>query len=968
MPLVPRPKHQNIILKCYPGKSSDIKPNNAELSYLLYYASTRRTKLEKVGKFLEKKTRSDYSHSRIGHISVTLNILLDLMNKCNDDLGIFANNIINILLIALETKDLNICELASKNFNSFCEFSENQSLFTSNSELSSSFKKLANTFIQFGINSVNLNNSNGHRSPNHNEKPTSKDDWLILSLSSVRPIANYIDPHFASPLIESSLELILNTISSTNSTTKTEYILEKLKTNLSENEQKSVIGDHHDETFGDSSLSVTAVKTLKCFFDTSSRIRIDRATVAICKYIINNPQNNWYGKLIELCTNRAHIELRYLIVNSLINELKKLNATSAKVLISNQITGLLSSSVNMIGLPVKDIEYDVLSLQQTMVKSSMNQELNENYLQLIKSLGKHIYYNDQITDLIKFIVHTYHNNFTTMRDGLPSSTPLTSKQFKELTIIFIDNISNLLDISKNDRINSFKLSPLPTNIFNHLLSIINFNSNQVNSTDRLFIQESWLIFINNYLKNEVVKSSKKLSANYHSFITNRFDNPLIIYFKSIDELIKSHKDSIDDQDSVLQKSIIQIVDSLFDIFGINTFLNCYPIISSWISEGDIDICLLFKNLSIFFIYKVSIITDNNSLKSYSLSKFSALKNSSQYLNNINIPDELLSSVNSSNHSNINKEELDSLLSNDISLKKWLTFIQDSINNNNNNNNPNTTLNSIELSTSSNRLISNYLTINSNQNSMTNLNLDSSNILNHSHSISNMNGHNGINSNIVNNVNGNGEINGGHDISGYGNAANGNIASPLIDSNTSYLTTSYGLFSPPFRSPPTNASISQSESRSIYSFSGINSVNARSINSRASNSPNVSDLRRVITSGANINDINKSPVKQRNISGLHSVKSINQLSATAANGANGANSARGITSSNNMNSSFATSNIGNITGATITPSLAATGETNYGSSKPITSSLALCVSNLDLSDDEDPNSSSLGSQSGRLVVV
>ncbi|GME88826.1 unnamed protein product [[Candida] boidinii] len=70
----------------------------------------------------------------------------------------------------------------------------------------------------------------------------------------------------------------------------------------------------------------------------------------------------------------------------------------------------------------------------------------------------------------------------------------------------------------------------------------------------------------------------------------------------------------------------------------------------------------------------------------------------------------------------------------------------------------------------------------------------------------------------------------------------------------------------------------------------------------------------------------------------------------------------------MNSSFATSNIGNITGATITPSLAATGETNYGSSKPITSSLALCVSNLDLSDDEDPNSSSLGSQSGRLVVV
>ncbi|OUM52541.1 hypothetical protein BVG19_g1741 [[Candida] boidinii] len=966
MPLVPRPKHQNIILKCYPGKSSDIKPNNAELSYLLYYASTRRTKLEKVGKFLEKKTRSDFSRSRTGHISVTLNILLDLMNKCNDDLGIFANNIINILLIALETKDLSICQLASKNFNSFCEFSENKSLFTSNSELSSLFKKLANTFIQFGINSVIVNKNNGIRSTNNNEKQTSKDDWLVLSLYSIRPIANYIDPNFASPLIESSLEVILNTISSTNSTSKTEHILEKLKTNLSENEQKSVTGDH-DETFGDSNLSVTAVKTLKCFFDTSSRIRIDRATVAICKYIINNSQNNWYGKLIELCTNRTHIELRYLIVNSLINELKKLNATSAKILISNQITALLSSSVNMIGLPVKDIEYDVLSLQQTMVKSSVNPELNENYLQLIKSLGKHIYYNDQITDLIKFIIHTYHNNFTAMRDDLPSSTPLTSKQFKDLTVIFIDNISNLLDISKNDRINSFKVSPLPTNIFNHLLSIINFNSNQVNSADKLFIQESWLIFIDNYLKNEVVKSSKKLSPNYHSFITNRFDNPLVVYFKSIDELIKSHKESIDNQDSVLQKSIIQIVDSLFDIFGINAFLNCYPKISSWISEGDIDSCLLIKNLSAFFIYKISIITDNNPLKSYAISKISALKNSSQYLNNFNISDELSSSVQLSDDSNINLEELDSLLSNDPSMKKWLIFIKDSMNNSNNNgNNHNTTLNSIELSSSSNRLISNYFTINSNQNSLINLNLDSSNILNHSHSISNINGHHVTNNNIANGNNiiiVNGDTNGDHDtsLSGYGNAASG----PLIDSNTSYLTTSYGLFSPPFRSPPTNASISQSESRSIYSFSGINSLNARSFNSRTSNSPNVSDLRRVITSGGNISDINKSPVKQRNISGLHSVKSINQLSATAANGGNGA---RVITGLNNTNSFFATSNIANTTSSTITPSLAATGETINGTSKPTTSNLALCVSNLDLSDDEDPNSSSLGSQSGRLVVV
>ncbi|KAI4177041.1 MAG: hypothetical protein LQ343_000521, partial [Gyalolechia ehrenbergii] len=57
-----RPKHQVLILKCYPRYQKNVtkvKPNSSELSYLLYYASTRRSKLQKVGSFLEKKTTND---------------------------------------------------------------------------------------------------------------------------------------------------------------------------------------------------------------------------------------------------------------------------------------------------------------------------------------------------------------------------------------------------------------------------------------------------------------------------------------------------------------------------------------------------------------------------------------------------------------------------------------------------------------------------------------------------------------------------------------------------------------------------------------------------------------------------------------------------------------------------------------------------------------------------------------------
>ena len=57
------------MLKCYPKfqkNAVDVRPNPSELSYLLYYASTRRSKIQKVAAFLEKRTASDVWRGRIG--------------------------------------------------------------------------------------------------------------------------------------------------------------------------------------------------------------------------------------------------------------------------------------------------------------------------------------------------------------------------------------------------------------------------------------------------------------------------------------------------------------------------------------------------------------------------------------------------------------------------------------------------------------------------------------------------------------------------------------------------------------------------------------------------------------------------------------------------------------------------------------------------------------------------------------
>ena len=70
-----RPKHQVLVLKCYPRYQknvAEVKPNPSELSYLLYYASTRRSKIQKVGAYLEKKTGSDVSRGKTGYDEPTV--------------------------------------------------------------------------------------------------------------------------------------------------------------------------------------------------------------------------------------------------------------------------------------------------------------------------------------------------------------------------------------------------------------------------------------------------------------------------------------------------------------------------------------------------------------------------------------------------------------------------------------------------------------------------------------------------------------------------------------------------------------------------------------------------------------------------------------------------------------------------------------------------------------------------------
>ncbi|KAF2854923.1 hypothetical protein T440DRAFT_386545 [Plenodomus tracheiphilus IPT5] len=122
-----RPKHQVLVLKCYPKfikSSAPARANSSELSYLLYYASTRRSKLQKVCAFLDKRATKDVWKNSTGSVTVTLQIIKALIEKCPRDLPLYGDAVLRILRTILGSGVVDMVEESVPTFEALCEHQE----------------------------------------------------------------------------------------------------------------------------------------------------------------------------------------------------------------------------------------------------------------------------------------------------------------------------------------------------------------------------------------------------------------------------------------------------------------------------------------------------------------------------------------------------------------------------------------------------------------------------------------------------------------------------------------------------------------------------------------------------------------------------------------------------------------------------------------------------------------------------
>lgn len=403
------PKHQRLVLQCYPaGRVAEKKPNASELSYLLYYVSARRAKLSKVGPFLERTARHDLRHNRVGNAAVTLGIIKALIERCHENLNLFSWNVIAILSMVLETRDLSLCQQTAEVFAVFCHYQDSD-LFSGDPDYAQAFTDLISRFLDSARDSTG---------PNFNQ-------WRLIGVHASRSVA-------ASSVISVStsfekLPHIIRLVLSVLDVNEDGSNLHKYNDELSVDRQAKTVPDLKTESIQDGSensesfdekvnhkLQIMALDALNSLFENTGSLQVSHCTRAVVRNILerNWPQS-WSTALLELATKWTPVQLRFVIPTTLVDILshQDLSDLASQLAVTRLILALFTSSVTMVGLSVLDICRSLLSHQHSLVtqisSSSHDSDDKKRYTALVTTIRKsiaainnHTYYADQMSDMV----------------------------------------------------------------------------------------------------------------------------------------------------------------------------------------------------------------------------------------------------------------------------------------------------------------------------------------------------------------------------------------------------------------------------------------------------------------------------------------------------------------------------------------------------------------------------------------
>jgi hypothetical protein len=474
-----RPKHQVLVLKCYPKfqkNNTEVKANSSELSYLLYYASTRRSKLQKVGDFLDKRATKDVWKGSTGSVQVTLQIVKALIEKCPRDLPLYASPVLRILRTILNSNDVTMVEESVPTFQALCAHQDPAAL-SADLDYIKQYEEIVQLYAQF----ASKDNVKASKTPV---------SWPVAiryrkaGLQALKAVAlsESLGSETGRQLAVIIPVVLLNIHSESGAYLKR---LEHRENQKDEHEKEQALRRRQsvstartdDEEGGDpiaasgttedadklaeEEVGVLALQALRSIFQGVNRGQLRLATSTVLDFVathvatsqhLGTEAGNWATTLMAMICAWAPVQDRYAILVGAVENLVRSpiveNDLERQLVLATIIDYLLASAINFIGLSVMDVLVGLIShtllllqlggpgssilphhQQKTSVLSEKDlggQDSSNNLsgvvMEVVKEpsqarfrlletvqkcmadLATHVYYTDQISDMVEAIL------------------------------------------------------------------------------------------------------------------------------------------------------------------------------------------------------------------------------------------------------------------------------------------------------------------------------------------------------------------------------------------------------------------------------------------------------------------------------------------------------------------------------------------------------------------------------------
>lgn len=325
----------------------------------------------------------------------------------------------------LTSNDLALCQHASPVFRVFCQYHDG-ALFAGDPEYSQQFHLLVNAYIAL------TSSASGPNAP----------QWKLVGLEAIRSLSSSsaaISTQTGMAHIQKVIPVLLATLQVDADGAALARIDSHMNPLARRESRRFSVAPEPAALTGEHLVLSTALGALKNVFDTSSYLVLKGVTDTILSYIKDKATPlQWTSVLVTACAKWVPVQIRFAVLTLLVERLVSLpiQDTKTQYLFAHLIHALLSSSANMIGLSVIDIQRALLHQQALLLKNVTNEtytsdspsisDLVDLLRNCIVALASHIYYATQVPDMITELLSRFQTGLSSHSHstyGTGSNTP-----------------------------------------------------------------------------------------------------------------------------------------------------------------------------------------------------------------------------------------------------------------------------------------------------------------------------------------------------------------------------------------------------------------------------------------------------------------------------------------------------------------------------------------------------------------